>query len=103
MWTPTFLGGGGGNNAGNAGDLQIRLKPRAERSESPEQIMDELRPMLNQIPGVRTLLLQNPPLVRIGGQQSRSLYQYTLQAQNLEELYRASGEFRENASGSLRD
>ena len=48
--------------------------------------------MVNQIPGVRTYF-QNPPLVRIGGQQSRSLYQYTLQAQDLEELYRSSGDF----------
>ena len=84
--------GGGGNNAGNAGNLQIRLKPRAQRKATPEQIMDELRPLVNQIPGVRTYF-QNPPLVRIGGQQTRSLYQYTLQAQNLEELYRASTDF----------
>ena len=84
--------GGGGNNAGNAGNLQIRLKPRAQRKATPEQVMDELRPLVNQIPGVRTYF-QNPPLVRIGGQQSRSLYQYTLQAQNLQELYRASGDF----------
>ena len=39
--------------------------------------------------GVRTSF-QNPPLIRIGGQQSRSLYQYTLQAQDLNELYAAS-------------
>ncbi len=37
--------------------------------------------------------LTNPPLIRIGGQQSRSLYQYTLQAQDLNELYQASEEF----------
>ena len=84
--------GGGGSNAGNAGNLQIRLKPRSERKATPEQVMDQLRPLLNQIPGVKTYF-QNPPLVRIGGQQSRSLYQYTLQAQNLQELYRASGDF----------
>jgi len=84
--------GGGGNNAGNAGNLQIRLKPRSERKFTPEQIMDQLRPGVNEIPGVKTYF-QNPPLVRIGGQQSRSLYQYTLQAQNLEELYKASGDF----------
>src|SRR6202011_280098 len=56
------------------------------------QVMDELRPLVNQVPGVRPYS-QNPPLVRIGGQQTRSLYQYTLQAQNLEELYRASTDF----------
>jgi len=85
-------GGGPGGGSGNSGRLQIRLKPRSERKLTPEQVIDELRPKLNVIPGVRTYL-QNPPLIRIGGQQSRSLYQYTLQGQNLEELYRASADF----------
>ncbi len=85
-------GGGGNQGAGNAGNLQIRLKPRSERTATPEQVMDQLRPLVDRIPGVRTYF-QNPPLVRIGGQQSRSLYQYTLQAQNLDDLYRASNDF----------
>jgi len=84
------VGGGGGNSTtGNAGNLQLRLTPRAQRTMTPEQIIEQLRPKLNEIPAVRTYL-QNPPLVRIGGQQSRSLYQYTLQAQDLDELYRAA-------------
>jgi HAE1 family hydrophobic/amphiphilic exporter-1 len=83
-------GGGGGNSTtGNAGNLQLRLTPRATRKSTPEQIIEALRPKLEAIPGVRTYL-QNPPLVRIGGQQSRSVYQYTLQAQDLPELYRAA-------------
>ena len=72
--------------------MQIRLKPRADRNVTPEQIMDQLRPLSDAIPGVRTYY-QNPPLVRIGGQQTRSLYQYTLQAQDLNELYRSSQQF----------
>jgi hydrophobic/amphiphilic exporter-1 (mainly G- bacteria), HAE1 family len=86
------VGGGGNNGAGNSGNMQIRLKPRAERKLTPEQIMDQLRPLSDVIPGVRTYY-QNPPLVRIGGQQTRSLYQYTLQAQDLNELYRSSQQF----------
>jgi HAE1 family hydrophobic/amphiphilic exporter-1 len=83
-------GGGGANSTtGNAGNLQLRLTPRANRKLTPEQIIEELRPKLNAIPSVRTYL-QNPPLVRIGGQQSRSAYQYTLQAQDLPELYKAA-------------
>jgi HAE1 family hydrophobic/amphiphilic exporter-1 len=83
-------GGGGGNSTtGNAGNLQLRLVPRSKRKLTPEEVIEELRPSLNAIPGVRTYL-QNPPLVRIGGQQSRSVYQYTLQAQDLQELYRAA-------------
>ena len=85
-------GGGPGGGTGNSGRFQMRLKPRSERKLTPEQIIEELRPKLSQISGVRTYL-QNPPLIRIGGQQSRSLYQYTLQAQNLTELYRSSADF----------
>ena len=83
---------GGGQGAGNSGRLQLRLKPRAERKLTPEQIIEELRPKLNGIPGVRTYL-QNPPLIRVGGQQTRTVYQYTLQAQDLDELYQAAGAF----------
>jgi hydrophobic/amphiphilic exporter-1 (mainly G- bacteria), HAE1 family len=83
---------GGPQGAGNSGRLQLRLKPRAQRKLTPEQIIEELRPKLNRIPGIRTYL-QNPPLIRIGGQQTRTVYQYTLQAQDLDELYHAAGVF----------
>ena len=83
---------GGGVSSSNAGRLIVRLKPSAQRNMSPEQIIEELRPKLNAIPGIRTYL-QNPPLIRIGGQVSRSLYQYTLQAPEIDTLYRASPEF----------
>jgi HAE1 family hydrophobic/amphiphilic exporter-1 len=78
-----------GNNGSNSGRFQLRLKPKSQREETPEQIIEELRPQVNAVPGVRTFF-QNPPLIRIGGQQSNSLYQYTLQAQDLDELYKAS-------------
>jgi HAE1 family hydrophobic/amphiphilic exporter-1 len=68
------------------------LKPRRERRTTPEQIIERLRPKLNAIPGIRTYL-QNPPLVRIGGFVSRSVYQYTLQGTNIAELYRSSDAF----------
>ena len=84
--------GGGGSQVGNSGNLMLRLRSRRARTRAPEQIIEDLRPKLNAIPGVRTYL-QNPPLVRIGGQQSRSVYQYTLQAQNLEDLYTSAQEF----------
>ncbi|MBS1853767.1 MAG: efflux RND transporter permease subunit [Acidobacteria bacterium] len=85
-------GGGMGASGGNAGRLFLRLKPREERSMTPEQIIESLRPKLNAVPGIRAYL-QNPPLVRIGGQVSRSLYQYTLQAPDIDTLYRAAAEF----------
>ena len=85
-------GGPGMGGAGNSGQLQIRLNSRPPRKLTPEQIIEELRPKLSAIPGVRTYL-QNPPMIRIGGQQSRSVYQYTLQAQDLDQLYRAAIDF----------
>ena len=38
------VGGGGNNGAGNSGQMQIRLKPRADRKVTPEQIMDQTAP-----------------------------------------------------------
>jgi len=84
--------GSGMGGSGNAGRLNIRLKPREERNLTPEQVIEGLRPKLNAIPGIRTYL-QNPPLVRIGGMMSRSLYQFTLQGPEIAELYRVGADF----------
>jgi HAE1 family hydrophobic/amphiphilic exporter-1 len=89
-------GGGGGVSGGNAGRVFMRLKPLSIRRATPEQIIERLRPKLNAIPGIRTYL-QNPPLVRIGGQVSRSLYQYTLQAPDMDVLYHAAADFEKRA------
>ena len=70
----------------------MRLKPRSERKATPEQVMAELRPQFDKIPGVQ-VFMNNPPLIRIGGQQSRAVYQFTLQSQDLKELYSASESF----------
>ena len=74
---------------GNAGRFMVRLKPRSERSATPEQIIESLRPKLNALPSIKTYL-QNPPLIRIGGMQTRSLYQFTLQGPDLDQLYGAA-------------
>ena len=76
------------------GRLTIRLKPRNQRSATPEQVIEELRPSLSAITGVRAYL-QNPPVIRIGGMMTRSLYQYTLLGQNLDELYRSAANLEE--------
>jgi HAE1 family hydrophobic/amphiphilic exporter-1 len=80
-------------SGGNAGRFMIRLKPRDQRTSTPEQIIESLRPKLNSLPSMRTYL-QNPPLIRIGGMMSRSLYQYTLQSPDLDQLYRAGADFQ---------
>jgi len=92
------VGQGGGASSGNQGRLFIRLKDRAMRLATPEEIIERLRPKLNAVPGMRTFL-QNPPLIRIGGMTSRSLYQYTLQSPDIAELYRAGGDFEKRMRG----
>jgi hydrophobic/amphiphilic exporter-1 (mainly G- bacteria), HAE1 family len=49
--------------------------------------MQEMEPKLNAIPGIR-VYLQNPPSIRIGGQLTKSLYQFTLVSPQTDELYK---------------
>ena len=79
---------------GNQGRLFIELKPREERELNADQVIEALRPKLAQVPGFR-VFLQNPPLIRIGGQNTRSLYQFTLQNPDTRELYEVAPKFEE--------
>jgi HAE1 family hydrophobic/amphiphilic exporter-1 len=73
----------------NFGQVVIHLKPRAERENGVDKIMADLRPQLAGFPGMR-VYLQNPPTIRIGGQVTKSLYQYSMQSPDKVELYEAS-------------
>ncbi len=77
-----FTGGGG---ATNTGSLYIALKPLAQRNASASQIIDRLRPKLNRLP-VASAFLQAAQDLRIGGRSSNAMYQYTLQADNVQDL-----------------
>jgi len=79
------VGGGGVNAALNSGRIFARLKDRKTRPHV-DQIIQELRPRLMQIPGIN-VYLQNLPPIRIGGQLTKSQYQFTLQSPDTEELY----------------
>src|SRR5882762_8894843 len=79
-------GAGGRNSGGNNGTIFIGLKPLGERKLSADEVAEELRPKVSREPGVR-VIIQNPPSINVGGQQSRSLYQVTLQSTNTKELY----------------
>jgi len=79
-------GGAGGVGMTNAGRMFIHLKPRDERI-GVDQFIQEMRPALSQIPGIR-VFLQNRPSISIGGQVTKSLYQFTLQGTDIEELYK---------------
>jgi len=71
----------------NNGWMFIRLKPHSERRLSADEVIQELRPKLSSIPGIR-IFLQNPPPIRIGGYMTRSQYQFALQSPDTEELYK---------------
>ena len=89
----SFMGLGGNQNSPiNQGRFFIQLKPRNKRKLTPEQIIEELRPKLATVPGIR-VYLANPPMVRIGGNQIRTLYQFTLQAADLNMLYSSAAAF----------
>lgn len=75
-----------GSGASNTGRIFRQLKPLHDRSQTAEEIVKELRPKLSQIPGIRSFL-QAPPAIRIGGIQSKALYQFTLTSTKLQDLY----------------
>jgi HAE1 family hydrophobic/amphiphilic exporter-1 len=79
-------GAGGPSASGNMGRVFLRLKPRAERRLSADQIIQKLRRELAGIPGIKAYL-QNPPVIRVGGQLTKSPYQYTIQGPSTDELY----------------
>jgi len=76
----------------NFGRMFLHLVPRRYRKLSADELINVLRPKLNRFPGMRAFL-QNPPSIRIGGTLTKSLYQYTLQGPNMDELYSAAQQF----------
>ena len=82
---------GSGGRTLNQGGLNIRLKPRSERPQV-DQVINELRPKLATVPGMVTYLRNDPP-IRIGGLQSKALYQFTIQSANTDELYSSAQDF----------
>ncbi|HUS24603.1 MAG TPA: efflux RND transporter permease subunit [Candidatus Binatia bacterium] len=86
--TMAFIGnsGGGSSQTLNLGRVIVRLKPEGQRPPA-EQVVAQLRPALGSIPGMK-VFVQNIPVIRIGGQFTKSQYQYSLQDTDLDELYR---------------
>ena len=72
--------------ASNTGNILILLKPLSQRKKDVDTIIEELRQKLGAVPGMR-IYLQNPPLVQVGGQVTKSPYQLTLQGPDRNELY----------------
>ena len=76
--------GGGGGGGTNTGRMFINLKARGEREAMP-QVLEGLRRKLRAVPGIQVYLrpVQN---LQLGGRQSKSRYQYTLQSVSAGEL-----------------
>ena len=74
---------------GNTAFISIRTLPKSEREDSIDDIVNQLRPKLSAIPGIRAYV-SIPPPIRLGGRGSASNYQYTMQATDTSVLYPAS-------------
>jgi multidrug efflux pump len=79
-----FVGGNGGRGAASAFMLTT-LAPKAERGVGTLDVMARLRPQLARVTGASLFLAPIQDL-RIGGRQSNATYQYTLEADSLQDL-----------------
>jgi multidrug efflux pump len=77
--------GGPGGGASNSGFIFLTLKPRGERNVSSSQVVDRMRPHLNQVAGASTFL-QAAQDIGVGGRQSNAQYQYQLSADTVDAL-----------------
>ena len=87
-WVDSFMSVAVG---GNAGRIFIRLKPRRTR-KSAMALVQDLRPVLSQVPGIVAFPQVLPP-IRIGGYLTKSQYQFTLQDPDTHELYEYAPKF----------
>ena len=77
-----FSGGGGGRNTGF---MFVTLKPLRERKLSADQVVARLRLQIAKIAGANLFLVPVQD-IRIGGRQANAQYQFTLLADELEQL-----------------
>ena len=79
------VGAGGPSASLNVGRIFVALKPRDQRP-SADVVIQQLRGPLAGVTGIKAYV-QNIPAIRIGGQVTKSSYQYTLQGTDTNELY----------------
>jgi HAE1 family hydrophobic/amphiphilic exporter-1 len=71
------------------GFLVRHIRPLFEHHMTIPDIMAEMQPKFDRVPGVR-VYQQNPPAIRIGGQLTKSQYQFTLSSPRTDDLYKFS-------------
>src|SRR5437762_12803497 len=81
----SFVGAGGASNSLNVGRITINLKPFSQRKPA-DQVVRELRPKISNMLGAK-VFVQNIPAIRIGGQITKSPYQYVVRSASVDELY----------------
>lgn len=79
------VGAGGANATANSGRIFVKLKSHSQRHKNADEVAQELRSKLTGIPGIRAFV-QNPPSIRIGGQQTKALYQFGLSSPSFQDL-----------------
>jgi hydrophobe/amphiphile efflux-1 (HAE1) family protein len=79
------IGAGVGGQTANNGRMYITLKPWNQRSDSVMQVIARLDRSLDSVGGIR-LFMQPAQDVSVGARLGRTLYQYTLQDNNQDEL-----------------
>ena len=87
------VGNGGPNALLNSGRMLVALKPRDERDKLPV-ILARLRQEANVIAGIQ-IFFQPIQNINLGGKLAKSQYQYTLQSNDTQTLYRLTPELRD--------
>ena len=80
------------------GGVFISLKPLEERGISAQQVIGRLRGKMSSEPGLQ-IFLQAAQDIMMGGRSSRSQYQYTLQADDLDSLRRWGRRLQQEFAG----
>ncbi len=95
----SFVGTGAVNATLNTGRLYINLKPKKERSDSAQKIIDRLRIAVQEVAGI-SLFMQAVQDVQIDSRPSRTQYQLTLQDPDEDELELWAAKLREELAKS---
>jgi len=83
------VGAGGPNAAGNGGRMFIVLKPKKDRQFKVDAIIQQLRKATAKVPGIK-LYMQNLGSIKLGGQLTKAMYQFSLSSPNKDHLYDAA-------------
>ena len=90
------VGSGGPNSLGNSGRMLVALKARGERGRTAScaKSSARLRRNASVVPGMQ-IFFQPIQNINLGGRPSKSQYQYTMQSNDTDSLYRLAPEMRD--------